>query len=186
MIPIRANGNGWLPVPGWSDEHEWQGYVPFEELPSSFNPPKGYIATANNEVVKPDYPYLITTDWDYGYRAKRIVEMIEGAGGPMDIAYMQKIQGDNQNMSASYLLPVLMQVSLNDARLENARGILTGWDMQNHMDSAPAALFEVFRKNLLAVTFQDDLPEEFVVFGKQPFDNNFAAPGAAARCNLVG
>jgi penicillin amidase len=160
MIPIRANGNGWLPVPGWGDEHEWLGYVPFDELPSSYNPAKGYISTANNAVVKPDYPYLITTDWDYGYRARRIVELIEGAPGPIDIATMQKIQGDNQNMSASFLLPVLMQVALNDARLENARGILTDWDMQNHMDSAPAALFEVFRKNLLAVTFQDDLPED--------------------------
>ena len=47
-IPIRSKVNGWLPVPGWTGEHEWEGYIPFEELPISINPPEGYIATANN------------------------------------------------------------------------------------------------------------------------------------------
>src|SRR3990172_1728278 len=49
-IPVRAAGDGRLPVPGWTDEFEWQGYIPFEELPSLFNPPQGFIATANNAV----------------------------------------------------------------------------------------------------------------------------------------
>ena len=56
-IPIRSKVNGWLPVPGWTGEHEWEGYIPFEELPISINPPEGYIATANNRPVGDDYPY---------------------------------------------------------------------------------------------------------------------------------
>ncbi|MCX6038210.1 MAG: penicillin acylase family protein, partial [Chloroflexi bacterium] len=48
-IPIRKNGDGTLPVPGWTDEYEWTGYIPFDKLPYVFNPSKGYIVTANNE-----------------------------------------------------------------------------------------------------------------------------------------
>jgi len=159
-IPIRANGDGRLPVPGWTDDYEWTGYIPFEQLPFAFNPPQGYIATANNAVVGPEYPYLITTDWDYGFRALRIVEMIENAPGLIDIPNIQRMQGDNKNMAVEFLLPVLMQVSLGDAHLEQTRRLLEGWDAQNHMDSASAALFEAFRKHLLVLALHDDLPEE--------------------------
>lgn len=160
-IPIRANGDGSLPVPGWTDEFEWLGYVPFPEMPFAFNPPQGYIATANNAVMGSDYPYMISQEWDYGYRAERIVEMIEGAPGPIDISYIQQIQGDNKDLNADVLLPILMQLPLEDARLEDARSLLQGWDGQAGMDSSAAAVFEVFWKNLLAATFHDDLPEEY-------------------------
>ena len=63
-IPIRASGDGRLPVPGWTDDYEWTGYIPFEELPYTLNPESGYIVTANNQVNPRDYPYMITTDWD--------------------------------------------------------------------------------------------------------------------------
>ncbi len=161
-IPIRAAGDGTFPVPGWTDEFEWLGYIPFEELPFAYNPPQGYIATANNAVAASDYPYLLTTEWDYGFRAQRIVDLIENAPGPIDIAWMQKIQGDDMDLNAQTLLPVLMALPLADERLEKARSVLQGWEGQNTMDSAPAALFEVFWKNLLAVTFHDDLPEELL------------------------
>ena len=160
LIPIRANGDGLLPVPGWTDEFEWTGYIPFEELPFAFNPPQGYLATANNAVVGPDYPYLITEYWDYGQRAQSIVDMIENAPGPIDVAYIQTMHGDNRNLNAEILVPVLMQIPLNDDNLESKRALLGNWDYQSHMDSAPAALFEVFWKHLLAETFHDDLAED--------------------------
>ena len=112
-IPIRAKGDGTMPVPGWTDEYEWTGIIPFEQLPFAYNPPQGYIATANNAVVGPDYPYLITMDWDYGFRAQRIVDMIEHAPGPIDIAYIQKMQGDDKDLNAETLVPVLLQIQLD-------------------------------------------------------------------------
>jgi len=160
-IPIRAQGDGSLPVPGWTDDYEWQGFIPFEELPSSFNPPQGYLVTANNAVVGPGYPYLITRTWAYGYRAQRIVEMITSAPKPIDSAYIQHMQGDNKDLNAETLVPVLLEVPLNDPHLEEVRGMLATWDFQAHMDSAPAALFEAFWKHLLAETFHDDLPERY-------------------------
>ncbi len=158
-IPMRASGDGYLPVPGWTDEYEWLGYIPFEEMPSLFNPAQGFIVTANNTVVDDSYPYVLSRDIDLGYRARRITEMISGAPGPVDMAYMQMMQGDNRDMNAERLAPLLLQIELNDPSLEARRAILVGWDYQADADSAPAALFEVFWRHLLQRTFHDDLPE---------------------------
>jgi penicillin amidase len=159
-IPIRKNGDGRLPVPGWTGEYDWEGYIPFEELPYVYNPSSGYVATANNQVNPWDYPYLISTEWDYGFRAERIVEMIENAPGPIDLAYIQTMQGDNYDASAATLVPLLMQVNLGDSSLEGVRAIFDGWDYQDNMDSAPAALYAAFWRRFLANTFGDDLPED--------------------------
>jgi len=159
-IPIRANGDGRWPVPGWTDDYEWLGYVSFEEMPYVFNPPQGYIVTANNAVIPPEYPHMISLDWDLGFRARRIVDMIEGTSAAIDIASIQKMQGDDKNLLAEGLTPILLKIPLADERLEKARAILEGWDYQNQMDSAPAGLFESFWRHLLSRTFHDDLPEE--------------------------
>ncbi len=164
-IPIRAKGDGSLPVPGWTDEYEWSGYIPFDQLPKTFNPSQGFVVTANNAVVGANYPHLISTDWDYGFRAQRIVDMIQNAPGPINIAYIQKMQGDDKDLNAETLLPILLQLPLNDAQLENARAILQGWDMQDQMESAPAALFAAFWNHLLADTFNDELPEDYQPVG---------------------
>ena len=162
-IPIRKNGDGRLPVPGWTDEYEWTGYIPFDELPSVFNPAKGYIVTANNAVVGADYPYLITSDWDYGFRANRIMDMIVNAPGPIDIAYIQEMQGDNYDANAATLVPLLAQLAFQAGTPNQAVALdmLKTWDTQAGMESAAAAVFEVFWKNLMADTFNDDLPEEY-------------------------
>jgi len=160
-IPIRAGGDGRLPVPGWTDEYDWTGFIPFEELPFVFNPDSGYIATANNQTHPWDYPYLVTTDWDYGFRAERIADMIENAPGKIDIAYFQSMHGDSKNSNAETLVPILLSVEL-DPELATVRDQFLGsWDYQNRADSQSAAVFEWFWWNLLVKTFNDDLPEEY-------------------------
>jgi penicillin amidase len=159
-IPIRGkNHSGELPVPGWTGEFEWQGYIPFEELPFTFNPSPGYIVTANNAVVGPDYPYTISMDWDHGFRAQRITDMIESAPDKITIEYIQHMQGDDQALIAKSILPVLLQIPLEDSRLKQAQDLFSNWDYQFRMDSAPAALFGAFWKHLLVLTFEDDLPD---------------------------
>jgi penicillin amidase len=161
-IPIRNPGHsGVYPVPGWTDDYEWQGYIPFDQLPTTYNPPIGYIASANNAVVGTDYPYSITTNWDTGFRAARIVEMIETATGPIDAAYIQKMHGDNYNASAAYMVPLLMQLNLQDQHLVEMRDMLTGWDYQNQMDLAAPAVYNAFWRAALVRTFHDDLPEDY-------------------------
>jgi len=162
-IPIRRSGDGSLPVPGWTDEYEWTGYIPFEELPSAFNPPAGYIVTANNQTHPRGYPYLITGDFDYGYRAARIVDLIENAPGEIDIAYIQKMQGDAFDSSAAVLLPPLMALDARFAEPNQAIAfdMLRNWDYQASADSRPAVVYAWFLWHLLQNTFNDNLPEEY-------------------------
>ena len=164
-IPLRSQGDGTLPVPGWTDDYQWQGYIPFGELPYAFNPPQGYIVTANHAVVGPEYPYLITTGWDYGYRARQIIAMLENAPQPLSLEDIQRMQGDNTDLNAVTLVPLLLAIPLDDSRLDEARALLADWDYQNHMDSAPAGLFAAFWKHLLNLTFADDLPEDYLPTG---------------------
>jgi penicillin amidase len=159
-VPIRASGDGLLPVPGWTDEHEWLSFIPFDELPYSYNPPQGYIATANNAVVGPDYPYMISREWDAGYRAARIVELLE-ANPRLTVEDMAAIQGDNTNLGAAEVLPVLFQVDLQDRDLMNEAATLRGWDYQMNAASREAAVYISFFNRLLALTFHDDVPEDF-------------------------
>ncbi|MGD8455318.1 MAG: penicillin acylase family protein [Anaerolineales bacterium] len=165
-IPIRAgDSDGRYPVPGWTDDHEWLGYIPFEEHPYTFNPPEGYIATANNAVVDSSYPYQIADVWSYGQRAERIENMILEASGPIDIPYFQQMHGDNKSLTAEMLVPYLLSLDMDDIDLENAKAILNGWDFQEDKSSPEAALFEAFWKHLLMDTFTDDLPDGYAPDG---------------------
>lgn len=164
-IPIRAYGDGTLPVPGWTDEYEWTGYIPFDELPYTYNPPEGYIVAANNQVEPRDYAYFISSDYDTGYRAGRIMEMIDNAPGKIDVIYMQKMQGDNHDGGAPYILPHLLGMQFDASNQTEAIATLKNWDYQAAADSAPAAIYEVFWKNLLADTFSDDVPERYFPSG---------------------
>jgi penicillin amidase len=159
-IPVRANGDGTLPVPGWTDQYEWTGYIPFEDLPSTFNPTEGYIATANNRVPPFEYPNLITHDWDYGFRAQRIVDMIVNAPGKIDIAYIQSMQGDSFDANGATYVPLLLQLDELEDDETRAQNLLRNWDFQARADSAAAAVFNAFWRHLLQNTFNDEMPDE--------------------------
>jgi len=161
-VPIRAKGDGRIPVPGWTGEYEWTGYIPFEEQPFVFNPPSGYIVSANNQVPPNDYKYLISTDWDYGFRAQRIVDMIQQAPGKIDIAYFQKMQGDDKSLNAATMVPILKEVKFDPALAKIRDQYLSNWDYQETLDSAPATLFEAFWWDLVAATFLDEnIPQDY-------------------------
>lgn len=158
LIPIRAGGDGLLPVPGWTDEYEWVDFIPFDELPTSFNPPQGYIVTANNAVVGSKYPYSISREWAPGYRAQRIVDLIQALDS-VSIADVEAIQGDNYNAMGPVLIPFLDGLSFEDSETADLAESLARWDFQNGLDSQPAALFNAFWRQLVIDTFEDEVPE---------------------------
>lgn len=155
-IPLRAQGDGRLPVPGWAGEYEWTGYVPFDELPQTYNPPQGYIVTANNKVAGDDYPHLIGTNFAVPYRAIRIIEMIESKHrhSPKDMA---KIQSDVLALHARELLPIMMKTQATDERGLQATELLRNWDARVTGDSAKAAVFEAWYLKLGERLFADEL-----------------------------
>ena len=161
LVPIRRSGDGRYPVPGWTSEHEWDGYVDFDELPSLYNPPEGFIVTANNAVVDGAYPHLLTMDWNRGFRARRIVDLLANRDG-LTVQDMTRIQLDTANLNAERLVPALVgvDVSSEDDLVAEAQTLLADWDQRNGADSAGAAVFEAAWHALLAATFHDDLPED--------------------------
>ena len=88
--------------------HEWKGYIPFDELPYIYNPPEDFISTANNQVPPNDYPYLVTTDWDYGFRAERIVQLIQMRPAKLMQRTSRSMQGDDLELDAATLVPILL------------------------------------------------------------------------------
>ncbi len=106
-VPIRKNGNGLVPVPGWTGEYDWTGFIPFEELPHSINPPSGILVNANNKMVDEAYPYLIAAQWPDSYRAKRIDELLKSTAAA-DVGSITAVQQDVVSLMARELLPILL------------------------------------------------------------------------------
>ena len=168
-IPIRRMGSGRLPAPGWDDDYQWEGYVPFEELPYLYNPEKDYIVTANNPVVPDGYAHLINTEFNHGYRARRIVDLIEGAGTSMDSAAVEAMHADSFNILFAELRPFLAKLETQEAQdstesprddLSEALDVLGAWDGRMVRDSAGAAVFAMFFQHLIENLFLDQIPRE--------------------------
>ncbi|TDW91146.1 penicillin amidase [Kribbella sp. VKM Ac-2566] len=159
LIPIRTTGRGDWPVPGWDPKYAWKGYVPFDALPSEFDPADGIIVTANQAVVPNTYTYYLTNSWDYGYRSQQILDRIKAAG-KLDANAMASIQLDTKSKAAEMLVPYLLRISIDDAFDKQGQDVLRNWDFTQPPDSAAAAYFNVVWRNLLALTFHDQLPED--------------------------
>ena len=169
-VPIRAQGDGRLPVPGWSGEYEWTGYIPYEELPHLYNPPNGYVVSANNRVTDDGYPYFISRDHVMGDRAQRITEMIE-QGSKIDIAYIQAMQFDQICPSAREIGKHLKKLKTNDGELSNVLELFHDWDGHLSEDSPQAALYETFVPYMLRATLSSklgDLTERYMGRGPTP------------------
>src|SRR5699024_2245107 len=150
---------GWLPAPGWDSDHDWRGYVPFEDLPSVLNPEDGYIVTANQQVTASTTPFL-TTEWDYGYRSQRIEDLLTSEE-EVSPDKMARIQLDTPNGLAAQLVPRLLDVDV-DRFTRDGQDLLRTWDESQPADgddtAAAAAYFNAVWRHVVEITFNDDLP----------------------------
>jgi penicillin G amidase len=148
VIPIRAKGDGSIPLPGWSGEHDWIGKIPFDDLPHLYNPARGYVATANNRVAGAEYPYYLSRDYISRDRAQRIIELIESL--PLvDLAWMKQMQFDQESPSARSMVKAVGQLRPAEPILSEAVGLLVNWDCVLRADSPAAALYEVLARQTL-------------------------------------
>lgn len=144
-LPIRGAGDGYLPQVGWDSSYDWQGFIPFDDLPVSYNPDSGYIVTANNAIVTDDYPYFLSRDWDYGYRAARIVEQLEALidAGPVTVESMSQLHMDTRFPAAEPLQQAYAAIEVENDDVQQALDMLADWDGHNDADSATAAYANV-------------------------------------------
>ena len=160
-VPVRK-GTGLLPRRGDTDEYEWKGYVPFEMLPSSFNPEEGFISSANQRTVDKDYPFFISGEFSMPYRIMRIREMA-AEKQVLGIEDFKKMITDNHSAYAKMLTPVILKgaeaLSAPDESVKRAIEELKGWDYA--MDAALIAptLFEFIRMEMARQLLGDELDE---------------------------
>lgn len=159
-LPIRGAGNGSVPQPGWDSSYDWQGFIPFEELNFVENPAQGYIVTANNAIVDDSYEYFLSVDWDYGYRAARITELLEQkiSAGKLTQQDMRDIQNDKEFFIGSELSSIVSQLPVSGTGPEAAVALLGEWDGQNDAGSAAAAYANVLWDTLVSAIFTDRTP----------------------------
>ena len=169
-IPIRGEGDGSLPSPGWDSRYRWTGYIKQSELPYEYDPKRGYIVTANQAVVDKDkYPYTLTTDWGYGARSQRITDLIESKikdGGKISTEDIRQMQLDSSSEIAKLLVPMLLKIDVPDTNVREAQKLLEGWNYTQDADSAAAAYFNAVWRNILKLAFGNKLPEELRVNGQ--------------------
>jgi penicillin amidase len=164
VIPVRGKGDGRFPAPGWDSAYDWKkDPLPFKSLPYVYNPPAGYIVTANQAVVDSTYKPLLTTDWEYGTRAKQITDDIEGRlknGGKISPSDMSTMQLDNTSVLAKTLVPMLLKIKINDPYVREAQDLLKDWNYQQDADSAAAAYYNGVWRALLTLAFGQKLPAD--------------------------
>ncbi|MGH3499255.1 MAG: penicillin acylase family protein [Nocardioidaceae bacterium] len=159
LIPIRKTGNGLWPAPGWDPRYGWKAYVPFNQLPTELDPPSGYIVTANQAVIGPQYPYRISSDSAYGYRSKRIQNLLLSRP-KLSVDDMAAMQLDTRNPMAPTLVPYLLRLELPTFYYRQGQSLLKTWDFTQPADSAAAAYYNMVWSEILTLTFHDKLPSD--------------------------
>ena len=130
-VPIRAAGDGSLPVSGADNAHEWTGYIPFDKLPSIYNPPSGVIATANGRITPDEYPNSISVEWEAPWRTERIYHVLESgrkfAAADM-LALENDIHSENDLFAAERFVYAVDHASKPSARAKQAADLMRNWD----------------------------------------------------------
>jgi penicillin amidase len=166
-IPVRANvpgaveSDGAWPRPGWDARYDWTGYVPQAQMPGVVDPKEGFVVAANQAVLPGGSGPFITRDWDYGYRSERIRTLLSqriAEGNKLTADDMSEIQMDQWSVFADTLVPVLTKVLLPEGYDSDGQALLDDWDRSMDPDSAAAAYFAAVWRNLLKITFNDELP----------------------------
>lgn len=153
-VPVRARGDGRLPVPGWSGEYEWIGNIPAADLPHAFNPSDGMVVTANNQIVGDEYPYPFPCEWLNGYRAARIRELLEQSA-THDAETFARIHTDVRSLPGLELAALAARLPATSPLAEAARGALATWDGDLAPDSIGAAIYDRLRERLLNAVFAE-------------------------------
>ncbi|MBX3437342.1 MAG: penicillin acylase family protein [Planctomycetaceae bacterium] len=138
---------------GWDPEDQWTGLIPFEEMPESLDPERGWLVTANNRIATNDFPYPLSGTWSRGHRAVRIRDMIEDrlarsadTERPFTFEDFRAMQQDALSLRAAERVPSLLAIlqTSPDQRVQSAAAILRDWDLQSDATQVGPTLFNVF------------------------------------------
>jgi len=162
-VPVRRADNeamGRVPVPGWDAKYDWQGFLPFEEMPRVLDPPSGEIVTANDKITPPGYKPFLSFDWFPPYRSDRIRELL--AKKPKhSIASFEAIQGDTVSRLARELLPAALAATPASDAGREAQALLRGWNADMRADEKAPLVFAAWYRELTRLVYSDELGSLF-------------------------
>ena len=159
-VPIRASGDGSLPENGSDNTHEWTSYIPFDELPSVFNPPSGIIATANSRISPDKYPYSISSQWEAPWRSARIYRVLESGkrfSAADMLALETDIYSDLDRIFAEKFVYAVDHAQKPSARAKAAAEILRQWDGRMTADSSAPTIAVCGRRELRRLLLEPKL-----------------------------
>ncbi len=163
LTPIRKNWDGLLPVPGASGAYEWQGFLPMQELPQTFNPSRHYIATANSNILPPQYPHAISYEWTPPYRFARVEQRLQ-AKKSFSLDDFKSMQYDSTSLPGQILGRLVKHVPSPDPALRPAIDLLAGWDGVLSRESRAGPLYAVWLQELLDAFYRPHVPKELLSF----------------------
>ena len=174
-VPLRHPDNdlhGLAPAPGWEARYDWQGFIPFDQLPRSYNPANGRIVTANHKITPPGYRPFLTSEWSLPYRAERINALLDAAG-KHSVAGFAAIQYDHVSLAARDLLPRLRTTQAGSPAATDALRLLATWDGAMDIDRPEPLIFSAwmreFSRRLMLAPLGADLMRDY-------FDQRNAQP----------
>ena len=175
-VPVRGRYNPMFPQPGETGEAEWQGYIPFEQLPKLSNPPAGFIISANQRITDNSYPYYLSNLWEPPSRAQRIKELLASTE-KFTARDFEELQQDVLSPYFRELTPRILHAFDADteqsAALKNALEYLRSWDYRCTAEDIATTIADVFFVKLLHNTFEDemgtDVFHDFVYFSAIPY-----------------
>jgi penicillin amidase len=159
-VPIRAAGDGSLPVSGSDDAHEWKGWIPFDEMPRVYDPPGGILATANGRIAPDDYKYSISTNWDAPWRTDRIYRVLESGKkfAPADMLALQMdVKSTYDRFCADKFVYAIDHAANASERAKRAAEILRDWDGRMSADSAAPTIETKARQELVRLLLEPKL-----------------------------
>ncbi len=158
-VPLRRSGALPIPHAGLTSQNDWRGFVPHEELPQLYNPPEGFIATANNKITV-DGRYYLSQHWEPSWRAMRITELLQSAPR-FTLEDFQRIQADVSSPHAREVVPMILaafeEKPTDDAVVREALVYMRNWDFEMKQDDVATSFFQAFFVRLIHNTLYDEL-----------------------------
>ncbi len=161
-VPKRAKKHtGMVPVPGWTGEYEWKGFIPFESMPHSLNPERGFIVSCNNKIIGDKYKHYLGNVWMNGYRAKRIEDYFSSLD-KISVEDSQKMMNDFYNIPGTEFIKHFDDIKINDhdPRVNKAYNMMKDWDGNLTADSVGGCLYSVTKYMAVRHLFEPNLGKE--------------------------
>ena len=159
-VPRRMTGDGSIPRRAPVDgSDDWIGFIPKNRMPGGFDPPRGWLATANHDTRPDDYPYYYSSHFAPSYRYRRAAEALEAAG-KMTVEDHWTLIRDDRNLQSDRLLPLVLRVLQQRGVDAEISSILARWDGVDVANSPAPLVYQTIYRHLALATFADELGEE--------------------------